>query len=128
MTKQTEASAAATAAEIENFNSTLASSTSFFLAPLAQGKPHGQTLDRTGLGPNLFAHLALDHVEHGGDAKTMENSFALILCKILICKSSLKRSSPALRQMSTFTTLPVGAITFNIEARSPSRGGPANKK
>ena len=61
-------------ASMHRITSNVPNSAFFLKSPFSHGKPHGNSLDRTGLGSKRFADTAPDQVEHGGDMMMMSNS------------------------------------------------------
>ena len=98
--RQTVLAGATSSVSMHRITSSVPNSAFSLRSPFSHGKPNGNSLDRTGLGPKRFAHTALDQVEHGGDMMMMSNSPFLILvmsschlsssdmsCSSDICKS-----------------------------------------
>ena len=77
--RQTVVAGAVSSVSMHRITNSVPSSAFSLRSPFSHGKPNGNSLDRTGLGPKRFAHTALDHVEHGGDMMRMSNSPFLIL-------------------------------------------------
>ena len=103
----------------------------FFLrSDFSQGKPNGNSLDLTGLGPSLFAQTALDHVEHGGDMMMISKSplFILVTNSCHRSSSDMSCSSDICRSISVISSLtPLESHNFSRQLRtSLLRGAPEN--
>ena len=78
--------------------------------------PLGDAKLRTGRGPWLLAHVALEKVAHGGEMKIISNSPCLIRCRYLSLTLVFERSAFLSTNVST-SVVPMSQLKVEASLR-----------